>query len=276
MPNIQTTLQNQPLPALEARMLLQAVTGLTRVGLISHGLDELTPEQLEQFQQLTQRRIDGEPMAYIIGQREFYGRDFIVTPDVLIPRPDTETLIDVVLKQYSTQRESPLSVLDLGTGSGAIAITIALECPAWRVSALDLSSSALKVAQKNATQLQAHIDFQLSDWLAVFDSTHTQFDLIISNPPYIDATDNHLKQGDVRFEPISALTDGADGLTNYRHLIDTVPNYLSSGGQLWFEHGYDQAKNVRELMHHKGFSHIQTFTDLGGNERVTGGTYLHS
>lgn len=276
MLNIQTTLQNQPLPALEARMLLQAVTGLTRVGLISHGLDELTPEQLEQFQQLTQRRIDGEPMAYIIGQRDFYGRDFIVTPDVLIPRPDTETLIDVVLKQYAMQRESPLSVLDLGTGSGAIAITIALECPAWQVSAVDLSSPALKVAQKNATQLQAHIDFQLSDWLAVFDSTHTQFDLIISNPPYIDAADDHLKQGDVRFEPINALTDGSDGLTNYRHLIDTVPNYLNSGGQLWFEHGYNQAKNVRELMHHKNFNHIQTFTDLGGNERVTGGIYLHS
>ncbi|MGL4767217.1 MAG: peptide chain release factor N(5)-glutamine methyltransferase [Formosimonas sp.] len=266
MSTIQVALHSSPLPALEARMLMQYVTQLSRTGLISHAYDELTVTQLAQLTTLTQRRLAGEPMAYIIGSREFYGREFIVTPDVLIPRPDTETLIDTLLDLYDGQN---WHVLDLGTGSGAIAITLALECPNWQVCAADISTAALTVAQRNATQLAATVQFEASDWLSAF--TGQKFDLIVSNPPYIDVNDDHLNQGDLRFEPRIALTDQQNGLTNYIHLIDTVPDYLNNTGQLWFEHGYDQAEPISSLMRQKGYHNVRTVIDLGGNPRVTGG-----
>lgn len=269
MTTLQEFLRNSALPALEAQMLLQHVTQLSRVGLISRAYDQLTEAQLDQLDALTERRTNGEPMAYIIGNREFYGRSFIVTPDVLIPRPDTETLIDTVLEIYQNRRNQALSVLDLGTGSGAIAITLALECPAWQVFAGDISTLALDVAQRNAIQLNAKVQCSTSDWLTAFQNQ--KFDLIVSNPPYIEVNDVHLNQGDVRFEPKIALTDGQNGLTNYQYLVDTVPDCLNKDGQLWFEHGYNQAQAVRVFFRQAGYTNIRTISDLGGNERVTGG-----
>lgn len=273
MSTIQDLLRSSALPHIESNMLMQHATGLSRIQLISRAYDALSELQLSHFHQLVQRRLNGEPIAYILGTKEFYGRDFKVTPDVLIPRSDTETLIEHVLSIYQHQRTQALRVLDLGTGSGAIAITLKLECSTWQVSAVDISPAALKVAQHNATQHHARIDFDLSDWCTAL--THKKFDLIVSNPPYIEANDIHLSQGDLRFEPTIALTDGQNGLTNYAFLIDTVPDYLSESGQLWFEHGYNQAQAVRDLLQQAGYANIRTIADLAGQPRVTGGRYLH-
>ena len=183
-------------------------------------------------------------------------------------------MIDTLLEIYHTQRGAPLHVLDLGTGSGAIAVTLALECPAWHVSAVDISADALAIARRNALALGAPVTLTQSNWLESIPKT-MQFDLIVSNPPYIEANDTHLSQGDLVFEPTIALTDGQNGLTHYQHLVDTVPQYLSAGGQLWFEHGYNQADQITGLLEAAGFQHIETRADLGEQLRVTGGTYLH-
>ena len=254
-------------------MLMQYATGWSRVSLISRGLDTLPVAKIQLFSDLVVRRLGGEPMAYIIGVREFYGRDFKVNSDVLIPRPDTETLIDWVLNDCGLPEQQPLDVLDLGTGSGAIAVTLACERPAWCVSALDVSTQALRVAAENARALGGQVSFFESDWLAVFEGVcpSPKFDLIVSNPPYVATGDEHLSQGDVRFEPRGALTDGANGLTNYAFLVQTVPKYLKDGGQLWFEHGYDQGDAVRQMLTQAGFDAVKTIKDLSGNDRISGG-----
>lgn len=266
-------MQRSGLPPLEARMLMQYATGWSRVSLISRGLDGLSVAQMQLFSDVLERRLKGEPMAYIMGVREFYGRDFNVNSDVLIPRPDTETLIEWVLHECHLSEGQPLEVLDLGTGSGAIAVTLACERPEWRVSAVDVSVGALRVAAENALALGAEVSFFESDWLTAFEgfSPSPKFDLIVSNPPYVATGDEHLSQGDVRFEPLGALTDGADGLTNYAFLVQTVPKYLKDGGQLWFEHGYDQGHAVRHMLTQAGFAAVKTIKDLSGNERVSGG-----
>ncbi|AXF85490.1 Release factor glutamine methyltransferase [Ephemeroptericola cinctiostellae] len=273
MNTLNDLMQRSGLPQLEARMLMQYATGWSRVSLISRGLDALPVAQIQLFSDLVNRRLNGEPMAYIVGVREFYGRDFKVNPNVLIPRPDTETLIEWVLNGCHLAVEQALDVLDLGVGSGAIAVTLACERPAWRVSAVDISVDALSVAAENAAALGAKVSFFESDWLTVFDglSPSPKFDLIVSNPPYVATGDGHLSQGDVRFEPRKALTDGSDGLTNYALLVQTVPKYLKNGGQLWFEHGYDQGNAVRQMLTQAGFDTVKTIKDLSGNERVSGG-----
>ena len=273
MSTLNDLMQHSGLPQLEARMLMQYATGWSRVSLISRGLDELPVVKMQLFSDLVGRRLSGEPMAYIIGVREFYGRDFKVNPNVLIPRPDTETLIEWVLNECHLAAQQPLEVLDLGVGSGAIAVTLACERPAWRISAVDVSVEALRVAADNATTLGAEVNFLESDWLAIFEgcSPSPQFDLIVSNPPYVATGDEHLSQGDVRFEPRGALTDELDGLTNYAFLVQTVPKYLKDGGQLWFEHGYDQGNAVRQILIQAGFDRVKTIKDLSGNERVSGG-----
>lgn len=259
------------LPALEMRMLLTAATGLSNVQLISRGNELMTPAQIAALDALVTRRAAGEPMAYILGTREFFGRDFLVSPAVLIPRPDTELLIEVVLNlPLPTQN---IRVLDLGTGSGAIAITLACERPDWRVCAIDISETALAVARENASRLSAQVSFFESDWLSAFQSSKAQFDVIVSNPPYIEPADEHLSQGDVRFEPISALTDGIDGLSCYRVLLDEVTAHLTAGGHFVVEHGFAQGQAVRDLLAKVGFANIQTHTDLAGHERVTLGTW---
>ena len=272
MANIAQALRLSPLPILESRMLMQRVTGFSRVQLLTRDTELLNPEQLIEWNGLLQRRIQGEPMAYILGEREFYGRVFQINEHVLIPRPDTEILIDTVLQQYQKQQSQTINVLDLGTGSGAIAVTLAAESPNWQVTAVDISTQALAVAQKNAKK-HAPNNTQLvqSDWFAALDANRDRFDLIVSNPPYIPVDDHHLQQGDLRFEPRGALSDEADGLQHYRTIIAQVPQFLRVGGRIYLEHGFDQGAAIRELLHQSHFTDIQTVRDLAGHERVSSG-----
>jgi release factor glutamine methyltransferase len=214
---------------------------------------------------LVNRRVQGEPIAYLIGQREFYGLAFRVTPDVLIPRPDTEILVDVALQK--TPRAA--HVLDLGTGSGAIAIAMAHQRPDIKVWASDASPDALLVAQKNALAHHCTIHFVQSDWFSAL--PNQQWQVIVSNPPYIRQGDDHLAQGDLRYEPIDALTDHADGLSALRKIIQGAMTRLTEEGWLLVEHGYDQADAVRSLFIEQGFVAVQSWRDLAGIERVTGG-----
>ena len=249
-------------------MLMQRVTGLSRVQLLTHDTDVLSTAQLSLWNALLERRLAGEPMAYILGEREFYGRMFAVNFNVLIPRPDTEILIDAVLGQYAVN--TALTVLDLGTGSGAIAVTLAAERPAWQVNAVDISAEALRVAQANAETHAPTVRLRQSDWFSAI-APHERFDLIVSNPPYIAAHDVHLTQGDVRFEPRGALSDEADGLRHYRSIIAQAPQFLTADGRIYLEHGFDQAIAVRELLYQADFAEIQTIRDLAGHERVSVG-----
>jgi release factor glutamine methyltransferase len=250
---------------LETRILLIHATGLTRVHLITRPERVLTADEAANFHALLQRRVDGEPIAYIVGAREFYGLSFEVTPDVLIPRPETELLVELALSHLPPDGR----LLDMGTGSGAIAVAIAHARPDAKVTALDVSPAALEVAGRNARRHGVAVDFQRSDWFAALDDR--QFDLIVSNPPYIVSGDRHLAQGDLRFEPVDALTDHADGLSALSTIIAGAALHLVSAGWLFVEHGYDQAAAVRQLAEAHGFAEVQSRQDLAGIERVTGG-----
>ena len=260
------------LPALEVRMLLEHVLQKSHAWLVAHDDEVLTPTQTETFQQRCAQRASGEPLAYLIGWREFYGRRFQVTPDVLIPRPETELLVSVALEKVTALNglKRPAHVIDLGTGSGAIAITLALETRAKiAITATDISPAALDIATANAARLEAKVNFIQSDWWQAV--PQRAFDLILSNPPYIRAGDSHLTQGDLRFEPSHALTDHADGLSAYRTLCAGLTTYLAPGGWVLFEHGYDQAPAVQDLLRAQGLQAVQTWPDLAGIPRVTGG-----
>lgn len=257
------------LPALEARMLLTHVTGLTRTQLITRDGEHLTPAQHDAFSTLLARRLAGEPMAYLLGEREFFGRTFRVTPDVLIPRPDTEIAAEAALARLA-HVHAP-RVLDLGTGSGVLAVTIARERTDAQVWATDISPGALMVAQDNARALDAaHIRFLVSDWYQAL-PPDLRFDLIVSNPPYIAEGDPHLGEGDLRFEPIDALTDHEDGLSDLGAIVSGATTRLIPGGWLLMEHGYDQAAATRALLARAGFGEIFTARDLAGLERCSGG-----
>ena len=269
MTQIAQALRLSPLPILESRMLMQRVTGFSRVQLLTRDTDVLAGAQLTAWNQLLERRLHGEPMAYILGEREFYGRMFAVNPNVLIPRPDTEILIDAVLDAHGAQMaQAALSVLDLGTGSGAIAVTLAAERPSWQVTAVDLSPAALAVAQTNADAHAPMVQVRHSDWFSAF-TAGERFDLIASNPPYIAVNDAHLAQGDLRFEPRTALSDEADGLQHYRAIIVQAPQFLNANGCIYLEHGFDQGVAVRELLYQADFTDIRTIRDLAGHERVS-------
>jgi len=265
MHSIASLLAAAQIPLLEARMLLMVVLNKSRIQLITQFDYQLTQTELEVYQQLEQRRVLGEPIAYLTGQREFYGLNFRVTPDVLIPRPDTELLVELAL-HYAPQHST---LLDLGTGSGAIAVTIAYQRRDLQVWASDISDAALAVAQQNAFDHHCTITFTRSDWYAQLPQRRWQ--TIVSNPPYIKQHDAHLGQGDLRFEPINALTDHADGLSACRQLITGAAARLSAGGWLLIEHGYDQAAPVRELLAQQPFEQIQSWRDIAGIERVSGG-----
>ena len=265
--------------ALEAQLLLQHALNVNRAWLIAHENDALDVKDGEPnihaaYRALINRRVNGEPIAYILGVREFYGLSLKVTPATLIPRPDTETLVDVALAKIPLRKN--LSICDLGTGSGAIALAIAKHRPQAFIIALDASQAALDVAIENAENLKiANVDFVLSDWFSALCQKNSPqtFDVIVSNPPYIEASDPHLNQGDLRFEPISALTSGQDGLDDIRHIISQAPQHLNPHGWLLLEHGYNQAQSVVKLMENAEFAKIETIKDLGGNARVTLGRF---
>ncbi|MFH1819936.1 MAG: peptide chain release factor N(5)-glutamine methyltransferase [Pseudomonadota bacterium] len=252
---------------LEARVLAAFAWGVAPAWLIAHDTDLPVQAQITQFRTLLARRLAGEPIAYLTGMREFYGRSFRVSPDVLIPRPDTELLVERALAHIPD--DQAVAVLDLGTGSGCIAITLALERPLACVTAVDRSAAALATATHNGSILNAPVEFLTSDWFSAL--AGRRFDLIVGNPPYIAAADPHLARGDVRFEPLSALAAGPDGLADLRRLIATAPGHLKPGGALLVEHGYDQANAVRALLQAAGFSHPQSWADLSGIGRVSGG-----
>ena len=252
---------------LEARVLAAFAWDVAPTWLIAHDTDPLTEAQASQFETLLTRRLSGEPVAHLTGSREFYGRSFQVSPDVLIPRPDTELLVELALARIPPGQA--VKMLDLGTGSGCIAITLALERPLAQVTAVDRSAAALAIARHNAAILNARVEFLTSDWFAAL--TGRRFDLIVGNPPYIAAADPHLTRGDVRFEPLGALAAGTDGLKDLRQLAAAAGAHLQPGGVLLLEHGYDQAAAVQALLQTAGFRHIQSWPDLSGIRRVSGG-----
>ena len=273
-PTLDDLIRDSGLPRAEARRLLASLTGQPLTWFMAHGDDPTDPNTATRFQILAERRRAGEPLAYLLGQQEFYGRPFAVSPAVLIPRADTETLVETALEQLLlVRRQRPLSLLELGTGSGIIAITLALEAPDTEVHAVERSPEALAVAQQNATTLGAHrIHWHAGSWWQAL-ACPRRFDLIVSNPPYIAAHDHHLQQGDLRFEPPQALAAGPDGLDDLRILIGGAPAHLPPGGWLLLEHGYDQEAPVQALLRDAGFADVFTRRDLAGQPRVSGGRW---
>lgn len=277
-PSIDDLIRHSQLPRAEARRLLASLTGQPLTWFMAHGDDPADPDTTTRFQALAERRRAGEPLAYLLGQQEFYGRPFTVSPAVLIPRADTETLVETALEQLlllrRQRRAVPLSLLELGTGSGIIAITLALEAPDTEVHAVERSPEALTVAQQNAKTLGANrIHWHPGSWWQALASPR-RFDLIVSNPPYIAANDHHLQQGDLRFEPPQALAAGPDGLDDLRIIIGGAPTHLNPGGWLLLEHGYDQEAPVQALLRDAGFADVFTRRDLAGQPRVSGGQWL--
>lgn len=255
---------------IEARVLLAHALAVDHAWLIAHDRDTPSPVQQRAIADLIERRAGGEPVAYILGQREFFGLEFSVSPAVLIPRPDTELLVEIALKHVPEHVSSHL--LDLGSGSGAIAVTLALKRPLARVLAVDISIEALAVTQANAHKLGAgNMHCAAGNWYAALGDQ--QFDLIVSNPPYIPATDPHLTAGDLRYEPGLALASGHDGLRDLCAIIIGAPAHLSATGWLLLEHGFDQAAAVGEFLRQTGFEQIFTARDLAGLERVSGGRW---
>jgi len=258
-----------PSPRLDAEVLVMHATGLARSALITRAQELLSPESEVQLQELFARRERGEPVAYLTGKREFWSLDLRVTPDVLIPRPETELLVEQALMRIP--EKTKWTIADLGTGSGALALAIAKERPRCRVIATDASEAALAIAQANAKQLAIdNIEFRYGDWL---DPLADQIlDMIVSNPPYIAEQDPHLSQGDVRFEPQGALVAGADGLTAILAIITGARQHLRHGGFLLLEHGFDQASAVRAALAGQGYATVATCPDLNGQPRISFGT----
>jgi release factor glutamine methyltransferase len=246
---------------------------VNRAYLLAHSERVLTEVERDDFQAKLSRRLLGEPMAYILGEREFFGLNFMVTPATLIPRPDTELLVELALAKIAATKSNGklFSVLDLGTGSGAIALSIAHSCPDVQVTAVDFSANALQVARENGQRLELkNVRFIESDWFSAL--TGLYFDLILSNPPYIAATDEHLAQGDVRFEPLTALVSGSDGLDDIRQLALRAGAHCQPNASLLFEHGYQQAAEVRAILSQAGWLAVGSAKDLSGIERVSFGS----
>lgn len=253
---------------LDAQMLMLHALGrpqTDRAWLITHDDEELSEPAALTFNSFCQRRLNGEPVAYIVGSKPFFGLDLQVDNRVLVPRPDTETLVE-----WALTFENARQVLDMGTGSGAIALALKSVRPDWHITALDASPDALYVAQSNAKRLNLKVNFLQSSW---FDALkNSKFDLIISNPPYIVESDWHMAA--LAHEPKQALTSGADGLDDIRLIIQQAPDFLASGGWLLLENGFDQAPAVRDLLVQRGFANVQSKLDLAGIERCSGGRWL--
>ncbi len=263
-----------PEPRLDRRLLLQFVLKRSHAWLASHPEYALQPAELTQFRQLLSLREQGHPMAYLLGFREFHGLELAVSPAVLIPRPETEGLVDWSMELLPERSDA--RVLDMGTGSGAIAVSLLYHRPALHITATDISAGALEIAKDNARRWQPEgshpIHFHSGNWFAGLPH-QPPYDLILSNPPYVNDDDPRLNQGDVRHEPDLALKGGQDGLDALRILIATAPSYLRQGGWLLLEHGYDQGASCRALLQSAGFSGITTRTDLAGIGRLTGGCH---
>jgi release factor glutamine methyltransferase len=253
---------------IDARLLLQHVLDVNHAFLLTHPDQVLTSQQTEEFSQLVKLRISGRPVAYLIGERAFYDLTFKVTEAVLIPRPETELLVELALKLAPVNQ--PCRILDLGTGSGAIAITIAKHRPQSQVVAVDLSADATAVSKWNAKNLEvSNIHIMTGNW---FDElSGEEFDLIVSNPPYVAENDSHLQQGDLRFEPQIALSAGDNGLACINHIISAAPKHLVKRGWLLLEHGYNQAAECKRMLKDTDFSNICSYPDLAGIMRVSGG-----
>ncbi|WP_331351165.1 peptide chain release factor N(5)-glutamine methyltransferase [Cellvibrio sp. UBA7671] len=254
---------------LDIELILCHVLQKNRTYLFTWPDKVLSPEQAETFQIFFNRRKSGEPIAHILGQREFWSLPLAVNNSTLIPRPDTELLVEIVLELFAGDvPQQKRSCLDLGTGTGAIVLAIASEKPDWQLVGVDKSADAVALAEQNRDQLHfSHVQIKQSDWFSAI--TAQQFDVIVSNPPYIDPQDPHLEQGDVRFEPRSALIADNKGLADIELIIQQSWNFLCEQAWLLLEHGYDQGQAVRELFAARGFVQVETRTDLGGNERVT-------
>ncbi|WP_339081874.1 peptide chain release factor N(5)-glutamine methyltransferase [Pseudomonas sp. TMP9] len=262
-------LPDSPTPRLDTELLLAHALGKPRSYLHTWPERELEAAQLVCFQAALARRQSGEPVAYILGQQGFWSLELEVAEHTLIPRPDTELLVETALTLLPA---APASILDLGTGSGAIALALASECPAWQVTGVDRVVEAVALAERNRTRLKlSNSAFVESHWFSAL--AGQRFQLIVSNPPYIAADDQHLAQGDVRFEPSSALVAGKDGLDDIRLIIEQAPDYLEAGGWLLLEHGFDQAAAVRELLSARGFSAVESRRDLAGHERISLGRF---
>ena len=250
----------------EAELLLLDVLGRERSWLFAHATDPVDAATEAAFAQLLQRRLAGEPVAYLLGRRGFWTLDLAVTPATLIPRPETERLVELALERLPPER--PLRVADLGTGSGAIALALASERPQAQVLATDMSADALAVAAANAQRhALGNVSVRLGPWYAPL--AGERFDLIVTNPPYIAAGDPHLEQGDLRFEPPTALASGADGLDDIRLIIAGAPAHLTAGGWLLIEHGWDQGPPIRALLEQAGFTSVSTEVDLEQRDRVS-------
>ncbi len=258
-------LPDSPTARLDAELLLAAALGKSRSFLHTWPERIVPSDAALTFADYLQRRRGGEPVAYILGQQGFWKLDLEVAPHTLIPRPDTELLVETALELLPS---TPVKVLDLGTGSGAIALALASERPAWQVTAVDRVLEAVALAERNRQRLHLHnVTVLSSHWFdALKDHRYT---LIISNPPYIAAADPHLVAGDVRFEPASALVAGTDGLDDLRVIITQAPQHLEAGGWLMLEHGYDQAQAVRDLLLAQGFVEVHSRMDLGGHQRIS-------
>ncbi|GAA0579709.1 peptide chain release factor N(5)-glutamine methyltransferase [Halomonas salifodinae] len=253
-------------PRLDAEVLLCHVLGVERTWLYTWGDREAPTFERARFEALVAARAQGWPVAYLTGEREFWGLRLATSPATLIPRPDTETLVEAALARAEAPRGR---LLDLGTGTGAIALAFASERPGWAVLGLDLAPEAVALARHNAARLGiANADFRESDWFSVLDDTE-RFALIVANPPYIAADDPHLGQGDVRFEPASALVADEDGLADLQHLVSAARGYLEPGGWLLLEHGYAQGAAVRRALESAGYAAVASLTDLGGQERLS-------
>ncbi|MFN5099679.1 MAG: peptide chain release factor N(5)-glutamine methyltransferase [Burkholderiaceae bacterium] len=261
--NIEALLKLSLIDPLEAQVLLAHALKCTRVQLVIRSKDELSPQQVTDVSALFMRRMQGEPIAYLTGEREFHGLRFEITPDVLIPRHETELLVELGMAKLPKGG----SVLDLGTGSGAIAVSLAHARRDAQVTASDISPDALSLARRNAAAHAVALQFVQSNW---FEQIEGKFDLVISNPPYIAASDPHLMQGDLRFEPRAALTDEANGMMHISTIVDGAVRHLKPGGWLLLEHGYDQSAAVRALLQKSGWQQVQSWKDLAGIERVSG------